>query len=92
MTLAVMVRFFNNMAYGTVIQWTPEVMPTSVRASGASLVHVSAFAAVTLSPFIIYSVSATGPVCVDTHCVHEQRMLQDNKIKDIIVSFIVYII
>ncbi|XP_050352759.1 solute carrier family 22 member 3-like [Nymphalis io] len=53
--LAVTARLFNNMSYGTVIQWTPELLPTSVRASGASFVHISAFAAVMLSPFIIYS-------------------------------------
>ncbi|CAG9576210.1 unnamed protein product [Danaus chrysippus] len=53
--LAVTARFFNNMAYGTVIQWTPELLPTPMRASGASFVHISAFAAVTVSPFIIYS-------------------------------------
>ncbi|XP_046971681.1 organic cation transporter protein-like isoform X2 [Vanessa cardui] len=53
--LAVSARFFNNMSYGTVIQWTPELLPTPVRASGASFVHISAFAAVMISPFIIYS-------------------------------------
>ncbi|CAH0722971.1 unnamed protein product, partial [Brenthis ino] len=54
-TLAVIVRFFINMAYGTIIQWTPELMPTPVRGFGASFVHISAFAAITVSPFIIYS-------------------------------------
>ncbi|OWR44035.1 organic cation transporter protein, partial [Danaus plexippus plexippus] len=53
--LAVTARFFNNMAYSTVIQWTPELLPTPMRASGASFVHISAFAAITVSPFLIYS-------------------------------------
>ncbi|XP_041973942.1 carcinine transporter-like [Aricia agestis] len=54
-SLATAARFFNNMSYGAVIQWTPELMPTAVRASGASLIHMSAFAALMISPFIVYS-------------------------------------
>ncbi|XP_045485745.1 carcinine transporter [Pieris rapae] len=53
--LAVAARFFNNMSYVSVIQWTPELLPTVVRASGASFVHISAFAAVLVTPFIVYS-------------------------------------
>ncbi|XP_049887793.1 solute carrier family 22 member 3-like [Pectinophora gossypiella] len=54
-SLAVLARFFTNMSYGAVIQWTPELLPTAVRASGASFVHISAFAAVAFSPFIVFS-------------------------------------
>ncbi|XP_050684671.1 solute carrier family 22 member 3-like isoform X2 [Leptidea sinapis] len=54
-SLAVTARFFNNMSYVSIIQWTPELMPTAVRASGASFVHITAFAAVIVSPFIVYS-------------------------------------
>ncbi|XP_045508777.1 carcinine transporter-like [Colias croceus] len=54
-SLAVVARFFNNMSYVAIIQWTPELMPTVVRASGASFVHISAFAAVIVTPFIVYS-------------------------------------
>ncbi|KAJ2944013.1 hypothetical protein O0L34_g8339 [Tuta absoluta] len=53
--LATIARFFANMAYGTVIQWGPELMPTVVRASGASFVHMSGFAALTVSPFIVFA-------------------------------------
>ncbi|XP_068629159.1 organic cation transporter protein-like [Battus philenor] len=53
--LATLARFFTNMSYGTVIQWTPELLPTGGRAAGASLVHISAFAALVVSPFIVYS-------------------------------------
>ncbi|XP_037963798.2 solute carrier family 22 member 3 isoform X1 [Plutella xylostella] len=55
--LAIAARFFNNMAYNVIIQWTPELLPTTVRATGASSVHVSAYFTVMLSPFIVYSVS-----------------------------------
>ncbi|KAG7304180.1 hypothetical protein JYU34_011116 [Plutella xylostella] len=53
--LAIAARFFNNMAYNVIIQWTPELLPTTVRATGASSVHVSAYFTVMLSPFIVYS-------------------------------------
>ncbi|XP_073948521.1 solute carrier family 22 member 3-like isoform X1 [Choristoneura fumiferana] len=53
--LAVTARFFSNMAYSAVIQWTPELLPTAVRASGASFVHVSGFVAAFFSPFLVYS-------------------------------------
>ncbi|XP_048004281.1 solute carrier family 22 member 3-like [Leguminivora glycinivorella] len=53
--MAVGARFLGNMAYSAIIQWTPELMPTSVRASGASFVHVSGFAAAMLAPFLVYS-------------------------------------
>ncbi|XP_061723762.1 solute carrier family 22 member 3-like [Cydia pomonella] len=58
--MAMGARFLGNMAYSAVIQWTPELMPTSVRASGASFVHVSGFAAAMLAPFLVYSVCNLG--------------------------------
>ncbi|XP_072935466.1 solute carrier family 22 member 3-like [Epargyreus clarus] len=54
-SLAVTARFLINMSYAAVIQWTPELLPTAARASGASFVHISGFAAIMLSPFIVYS-------------------------------------
>ncbi|XP_045457055.1 carcinine transporter-like [Melitaea cinxia] len=53
--LAVTARFLTNMSYGAVTQWAPELLPTAARASGASAVHLSTFAALVLSPFIIHS-------------------------------------
>ncbi|KAI5635852.1 sugar transporter domain-containing protein [Phthorimaea operculella] len=53
--LATIARFFANMAYGTAIQWGPELLPTVVRASGASFVHMSGFVALTVSPFIVFA-------------------------------------
>ncbi|XP_063547227.1 solute carrier family 22 member 3-like [Cydia strobilella] len=58
--MAMGARFLGNMAYSAVIQWTPELMPTSVRASGASFVHVSGFAAAMLAPFLVYSERVWG--------------------------------
>ncbi|XP_061720774.1 carcinine transporter-like isoform X1 [Cydia pomonella] len=54
-TAAVMARFFINMSYTAAIQWSTEMLPTGVRASGTSLVHVSGYVATVLSPFIVYS-------------------------------------
>ncbi|XP_013163458.1 PREDICTED: solute carrier family 22 member 3-like [Papilio xuthus] len=54
-SVATLARFFINMAYGAIIQWTPELLPTATRASGASLVHISAFGGLVVSPFIVYS-------------------------------------
>lgn len=57
MALAVAARFFNNMSYNTLIQWSPELLPTGLRGAGCSLVYVAAFSAVVFSPFVVYSVS-----------------------------------
>ncbi|XP_063545944.1 organic cation transporter protein-like [Cydia strobilella] len=54
-TAAVMARFFINMSYTAAIQWATEMLPTGVRASGSSLVHVSGYVATVLSPFIVFS-------------------------------------
>ncbi|CAG5053807.1 unnamed protein product [Parnassius apollo] len=53
--LAIVARFAVNMAYGAVVQWSAELVPTGARASGSSLVHVSGYVATMLSPFIVYS-------------------------------------
>ncbi|CAG9782691.1 unnamed protein product [Diatraea saccharalis] len=55
-TLAIMSRFCVNMAYNAAIQWSTELLPTPVRASGSSLIHVSGYVATVVSPFIVYSV------------------------------------
>lgn len=54
-TLAIMSRFCINMSFNGAIQWSTELLPTGVRASGSSLVHVSGYVATMLSPFVVYS-------------------------------------
>ncbi|XP_048481742.1 solute carrier family 22 member 3 isoform X1 [Plutella xylostella] len=54
-TLAIMARFCINMSYNAAIQWATELLPTGVRASGSSLVHVSGYVATVVSPFVVYS-------------------------------------
>lgn len=58
MTVAIIARFFINMSYNTAIQWAPEVLPTAVRASGASTMHVVGYIGVMVSPYVVYSVSS----------------------------------
>ncbi|KAI5635853.1 sugar transporter domain-containing protein [Phthorimaea operculella] len=53
--LAIMARFCINMAYNTIIQWATELLPTPVRASGSSVVHVSGYIGTVLSPYIVFS-------------------------------------
>ncbi|XP_012552868.1 carcinine transporter isoform X1 [Bombyx mori] len=53
--LAVMARFFINMSYNAAVQWVTELLPTGVRASGSSVLHMSGYVAIVLSPFIVYS-------------------------------------
>lgn len=55
--LAVAARFFINMSYNTMIQWSPELMATAVRSFGSSLVHGLAFSVALASPFVVYLVS-----------------------------------
>ncbi|KAJ2951539.1 hypothetical protein O0L34_g13688 [Tuta absoluta] len=52
--LAISARFFANMTFNTTIQWVAEVLPSGARASGSSLIHVSAFILASSSPFIVY--------------------------------------
>ncbi|XP_031769721.2 organic cation transporter protein-like isoform X1 [Galleria mellonella] len=54
-SLAIMARFCINMSYNAAIQWSTELLPTGVRASGTSLIHVSGYIATVVSPFIVYS-------------------------------------
>ncbi|XP_072935562.1 organic cation transporter protein-like [Epargyreus clarus] len=54
-SLAIMARFAINMSYNAAIQWSTELLPTAVRASGSSLIHVSGYVATVVSPFIVYS-------------------------------------
>lgn len=51
---AVIARFTVNMAFNSAIQWGAELMPTSVRASGTSAIHVAGYAATLVSPYIVY--------------------------------------
>uniref|UniRef100_S4PK73 Organic cation transporter n=2 Tax=Pararge aegeria TaxID=116150 RepID=S4PK73_9NEOP len=54
-SLAIMARFLINMAYNAAIQWSAELLPTPVRASGTALIHVSGYVATIVSPYIVYS-------------------------------------
>ncbi|XP_028166460.1 organic cation transporter protein-like, partial [Ostrinia furnacalis] len=61
-TLAIMARFCTNMSYNAAIQWSAELLPTGVRASGTSLIHVSGYVATVVSPFIVYSERVWRPL------------------------------
>ncbi|CAH3860637.1 organic cation transporter protein-like isoform X1 [Pieris brassicae] len=54
-SLAIMARFMINMAYNSAMQWCTELLPTAVRASGSSLIHVSGYVATVVSPFVVFS-------------------------------------
>lgn len=51
---AVIARFTVNMAYGASMQWAAEMLPVSVRGSGASIVHICGFVGTIISPYIVY--------------------------------------
>lgn len=51
---AVIARFFVNMACNTSMQWAAEVLPTPVRGTGVSIVHVCGYVGTVISPFIVY--------------------------------------
>lgn len=51
---AVVARFTANMAFNSAMQWGAELMPTSVRASGLSVIHVAGYIATIASPYIVY--------------------------------------
>lgn len=51
---AVVARFCVNMACNTAVLWTAELLPTSVRGSGSSIVHICGYIATVISPFIAY--------------------------------------
>ncbi|XP_049698394.2 solute carrier family 22 member 3 isoform X1 [Helicoverpa armigera] len=54
-SMAIGARFFINMAYTAVIQWSAELLPTGVRASGFAALHISGYIASVLSPYIVFS-------------------------------------
>lgn len=51
---AVAARFAVNMACNTAMQWTAEILPTSVRGSGSSIVHICGYIGTVISPFVAY--------------------------------------
>ncbi|CAB3226585.1 unnamed protein product [Arctia plantaginis] len=51
---AVIARFAVNMGLSAATQWAPEILPTSVRGSGVSLVHIFGYIASFLTPYIVY--------------------------------------
>ncbi|KAI5646424.1 sugar transporter domain-containing protein [Phthorimaea operculella] len=51
---AVVARFMVNMAYGAVMQWAAELLPTPVRGTGISVVHICGFVGTMMSPLIVY--------------------------------------
>lgn len=51
---AVVARFAVNMACNTAMQWTAEMLPTSVRGSGSSIVHICGYVAIVIAPFIAH--------------------------------------
>lgn len=51
---AVIARFAVNMSYSATMQWAAEILPTSVRGSGVSIVHICGYIATVLSPYIVY--------------------------------------
>ncbi|XP_026764743.2 organic cation transporter protein-like [Galleria mellonella] len=54
MTLAVVMRFFVNMAMSAETQIVPEMLPTAVRTSGNSLVHVTFYIGTIFSSYIVF--------------------------------------
>ncbi|XP_046973035.1 organic cation transporter protein-like isoform X1 [Vanessa cardui] len=54
-SLAILARFAINMSYNAAIQWSAELLPTPVRASGSALIHVSGYVATLVSPFVVFS-------------------------------------
>lgn len=50
----VVARFGVNMAFNITMQWSAEVMPTAVRGSGVSIVHITGFVSSILAPYVVY--------------------------------------
>ncbi|XP_053601031.1 beta-alanine transporter-like [Plodia interpunctella] len=70
--LAVTLRFFMNMTISALGQLSPELLPTPVRSSGNSLVHLTAYMGTVLSPYVVYSGTTWQPlplVIVGVLCV-----------------------
>ncbi|XP_063364715.1 carcinine transporter-like [Cydia amplana] len=51
---AVVARFAINITCNTVMQWATEMLPTAVRGTGMSIVHICGYVATVISPFIVY--------------------------------------
>lgn len=51
---AVIVRFTINIACNASMQWAAELLPTPVRGSGSSFIHICGYVATVISPFIAY--------------------------------------
>lgn len=51
---AVLARFTVNMSCNTAMQWTAEMLPTSVRGSGTSIAHICGYIGTVISPFVAY--------------------------------------
>lgn len=51
---AVIARFAVNIGHSAATQWAPEILPTSVRGSGVSIVHICGYVASFLTPYIVY--------------------------------------
>lgn len=51
---AIIARFAVNMSYNAAMQWAAEILPTSVRGVGVSVVHICGYIATVLTPYIVY--------------------------------------
>ncbi|CAF4957300.1 unnamed protein product [Pieris macdunnoughi] len=51
---AIIARFAVNISVSVGMQWCAEVVPTSVRGSAASIVHICGYLATGISPYIVY--------------------------------------
>ncbi|CAH0407188.1 unnamed protein product [Chilo suppressalis] len=54
LVFAIVARFAVNIAYSVAMQWAAEMLPTSVRGSGVSFVHICGYIATSLAPYVIY--------------------------------------
>ncbi|CAK1554643.1 unnamed protein product [Leptosia nina] len=51
----VIARFSVNFAINATQQWAAEILPTPVRGSGTSIVHICSYVSTIISPYIVYS-------------------------------------
>lgn len=51
---AVLARFTGNMASNSIMQWSAELIPTPVRGSGTSFIHICGYISAGISPYIAY--------------------------------------
>lgn len=52
--LAIIGRFFANIAYSIGLQYAAELLPTVVRAQGVAFIHIMGYVASIIAPFIVY--------------------------------------